>query len=163
MGHGFQVWKFNLKISPWEEKPCLPRAYSFWEASFSSRGIIFGVKEISIRETQPIRKSYIFDQKRQFGVNSLLRLNWKTTLTNHNWIQINFCKIHRYLYFNKVFTQSLPPLLFINSINRSWHLQIARTYLIFSCKELLVLNAEIFMKTTYTHAILWFPPSCFMK
>ena len=30
-----------------------------WEASFSSRGLIFGVEEISIPETRPIRKSYI--------------------------------------------------------------------------------------------------------
>ena len=42
---------------------------------------------------------------------------------------------NRYLYFNKVFTQSLPPLLFINYVNRSWCLKIARTYLIFSCKS----------------------------
>jgi hypothetical protein len=46
MGHGFQVWKFHLKISP-------------WEASFSSRGLIFGGEEISIPETRPIRKFYI--------------------------------------------------------------------------------------------------------
>ena len=59
MGRGFQVWKFHLKISPWEEKPCLPRAYGPWEASFSSRGLIFGGEEISIPETRPIQKSYI--------------------------------------------------------------------------------------------------------
>ena len=59
MGRGFQVWKFHLKISPWEEKPCLPRAYGPWEASFSSRGLIFGGEEISMPETQPIRKFYI--------------------------------------------------------------------------------------------------------
>ena len=59
MGRGFQVWKFHLKISPWEEKPCLLRAYNPWEASFSSRGLIFGGEEISIPETLPIRKSYI--------------------------------------------------------------------------------------------------------
>ena len=35
MGRGFQVWKFHLKISPWEEKPCLPRSYGSWEANFS--------------------------------------------------------------------------------------------------------------------------------
>ena len=63
MGRGFQVWKFHLKISPWEEKPCLPRAYGPWEASFSSRGLIFGGEEISIPETRPIRKSYIFCKK----------------------------------------------------------------------------------------------------
>ena len=61
MGRGFQVWKFHLKISPWEEKPCLPRAYGPWEASFSSRGLIFGGEEISIPETRPIRKSYILN------------------------------------------------------------------------------------------------------
>ena len=59
MDRWFQVWKFHLKISPWEEKPCLPRAYGPWEASFSSRGLIFGGEEISIPETLPIRKSYI--------------------------------------------------------------------------------------------------------
>jgi hypothetical protein len=59
MGRGFQIWKFHLKISPWEEKPCLPRAYGPWEASFSSRGLIFGGEEISIPETRPIRKSFI--------------------------------------------------------------------------------------------------------
>jgi hypothetical protein len=42
---GFQVWKFHLKISPWEKKAC--------------RGLIFGGEEISIPETRPIRKSYI--------------------------------------------------------------------------------------------------------
>jgi hypothetical protein len=55
MDHGFQVWKLHLKISPWEEKPCLPRAFG----SFSSRGLIFGGEEISIPETQPIQTSYI--------------------------------------------------------------------------------------------------------
>ena len=60
MGRGFQVWKFHLKISPWEKKPCLPRAYGPWEASFSSCWLIFGGEEISIPETWPIRKSYIF-------------------------------------------------------------------------------------------------------
>jgi hypothetical protein len=59
MGCGFQVWKLHLKISPWEEKPCLPRAYGPWEASFSSHGLIFGGEEISIPETWPIRKAYI--------------------------------------------------------------------------------------------------------
>ena len=59
MGRGFQVWKFHLKISPWEKKPSLPRAYGPWEASFSSLGLIFGGEEISIPETRPIRKSYI--------------------------------------------------------------------------------------------------------
>jgi hypothetical protein len=34
MGSGFQVWKFHLKIIPWEEKPCLPRAYGSWETFF---------------------------------------------------------------------------------------------------------------------------------
>jgi hypothetical protein len=59
MGHMFQVWKFHLKISPWEEKPHLLRAYGPWEANFSCRGLIFGGEEISIPETQPIQKSYI--------------------------------------------------------------------------------------------------------
>ena len=59
MGRGFQVWKFHLKISLWEEKPCLPRVYGPWKASFSSHGLIFGGKEISIPETRPIRKSQI--------------------------------------------------------------------------------------------------------
>ena len=58
MGRGLQVWKFHLKISPWEEKPCLPQVYGPWEASFSSRWLIFGGEEISIPETRPIRKSY---------------------------------------------------------------------------------------------------------
>ena len=55
----------NLKISPWEGKAYLPRAYGPWEESFSSRGLIFGGffnpwdEEISIPETRPIRKSYI--------------------------------------------------------------------------------------------------------
>ena len=34
MDRGFQVWKFHLKISPCEEKPCLPRTFGPWEASF---------------------------------------------------------------------------------------------------------------------------------
>ena len=61
MGRGFQVWKFHPKISPWEEKLCLPRAYSPWEASFSSRGLIFGGEGISIPETQLIQKSYNYN------------------------------------------------------------------------------------------------------
>jgi hypothetical protein len=74
MGRGFQVWKLHLKISPWEEKPCLPRAYGPWEASFSSRGLIFGGEEISIPETRPIRKSYIFhDLEHRF-------ILWKSTI-----------------------------------------------------------------------------------
>ena len=60
MGRGFQVWKFHLKISPLEEMPCLLRAYGPWEASFSSRGLIFGGEEFSMPETRPIRKSYIY-------------------------------------------------------------------------------------------------------
>ena len=59
MGRGFQVRKFHLKISPWKEKPCLLRAFGPWEASFSSRGLIFGGEEISIPEIWLIRKSYI--------------------------------------------------------------------------------------------------------
>ena len=31
----------NLKISPWDEKACLPRAYGAWEETFPSRGLIF--------------------------------------------------------------------------------------------------------------------------
>ena len=59
MGRGFQVWKIHLKISLWEEKPYLPKAYNPLEAWFSSRGLIFGDEEISIPVTLPIRKSYI--------------------------------------------------------------------------------------------------------
>jgi hypothetical protein len=55
-----RVWKFHLKIRLWKDKSCLPRAYGSWEASFSSRGLIFGGEEISIPETRPIWKSYIF-------------------------------------------------------------------------------------------------------
>ena len=57
----------TLKISPWDEKAYLPRAYGPWEESFSSRGLIFGGffnpwdEEISIPETRPIRKSYILN------------------------------------------------------------------------------------------------------
>ena len=65
-GNFFIPWvEKNLKISPWEGKSCLPRAYGPWEASFSSRGLIFGGffnpwdEEIPIPETRPIRKSYI--------------------------------------------------------------------------------------------------------
>jgi hypothetical protein len=55
----------NLKISPWDEKACLPRAYGPWEESFSSRGLIFGGffnpwdEEISIPDIRLIRKSLI--------------------------------------------------------------------------------------------------------
>jgi hypothetical protein len=55
----------NIKISPWEGKAYLLRAYGSWEESFSSRGLIFRGfsnpwdEEISIPETRPIRKSYI--------------------------------------------------------------------------------------------------------
>jgi hypothetical protein len=66
-GNFFIPWgEKNLKISQWEEKAYLLRAYSPWEESFSSRGLIFGGffnpwdEEISIPETRPIRKSYIF-------------------------------------------------------------------------------------------------------
>jgi hypothetical protein len=56
--------KKNLKVSPWEGKAYLP---SPREVSFSSRGLTFGGffnpwdEEISIPETRPIRKSYIFE------------------------------------------------------------------------------------------------------
>ena len=50
MGRGFQVWRFHLKVSLREEKPCLPQVYDPWEASFSSRGLIFGGEDISIPE-----------------------------------------------------------------------------------------------------------------
>ena len=55
----------NLKISPWDEKAYLPRAYGSWEESFSSRGLIFGGffnpwdEEISIPDIRLIRKSLI--------------------------------------------------------------------------------------------------------
>ena len=55
----------NLKISPWEGNSNLPRAYGPWEDRVSSLGLIFGGffnpwdEEISIPETQPIRKSLI--------------------------------------------------------------------------------------------------------
>ena len=55
----------NLKISPWEGKTYLPRAYGPWEESFSSRGLIFGGffnpwdEEISIPDIRLIRKSLI--------------------------------------------------------------------------------------------------------
>ena len=42
-GNFFIPWvEKNLKISPWEGKAYLPRAYGPWEESFSSRGLIFG-------------------------------------------------------------------------------------------------------------------------
>ena len=56
----------NLKISPWEGNSNLPRAYGPWEDRVSSLGLIFGGffnpwdEEISIPETRPIQKSYIF-------------------------------------------------------------------------------------------------------
>ena len=59
----------NLKISPWEGNSNLPRAYGPWEDRVSSLGLIFGGffnpwdEEISIRETRPIRKSYISCRK----------------------------------------------------------------------------------------------------
>ena len=58
MGGGFQVWKFQLKISPCEKKSlasCGPK--NPWGQSFSYRGLIFGGEEISIPETWPIPKS----------------------------------------------------------------------------------------------------------
>jgi hypothetical protein len=60
MGRGFQVWKFHLKISPWEEKPCLPRAYGPWEARFSSRGLIFGGEDFNEVKKFPYLKLYPF-------------------------------------------------------------------------------------------------------
>ena len=64
-GYFFIPWvEKTLKISPWEGKAYLPRAYGPWEESFSSLGLIFGGffnpwdEEISIPETRPIRKSY---------------------------------------------------------------------------------------------------------
>ena len=56
---GFRYGNFTLKLAHGKAKPCLPQGYSPWEASFSSRGLIFGGEEISIPETWPIRKSYI--------------------------------------------------------------------------------------------------------
>ena len=78
MGRGFQVCKFHLKISPGEEKPCLPLAYGPWEASFSSRWLIFGGEEISIPETRPIRKSYIYAISNLSYFKLLLRI-WSLT------------------------------------------------------------------------------------
>ena len=52
MACGFQVWKFHLKISPWEEKLASQGPGGPREASFSSRGLIFGGEEISIPETE---------------------------------------------------------------------------------------------------------------
>ncbi len=44
MGRGFQVWKFHLKISPWEEKPCLPRTVPNMTLQVTSKFIGFSVK-----------------------------------------------------------------------------------------------------------------------
>jgi hypothetical protein len=50
------------------------QAYGSWEASFSSRGLIFGGEEISIPETRPIRKSYIYHStKLPFDLRKLLK------------------------------------------------------------------------------------------
>ena len=38
------------------------RAYGPWEASFSFHGLIFGGEEISITETRPVWKSYIYQK-----------------------------------------------------------------------------------------------------
>ena len=93
MGHMFQVWKFHLKISPWEEKPHLLRAYGPVEASFSSCGLIFGGEEISIPETQPIQKSYI-------SVSSFLSYFVKT----HAFVQCFFlhflCFLHLFRFLD---------------------------------------------------------------
>jgi hypothetical protein len=85
MGRGFQAWKFHLKISPWEEKPCLPRAYGPWEAKFSYRGLIFGGEEISIPETRPIRKSYISLLKVGRNYPYIFQKATKSVYVIHEW------------------------------------------------------------------------------
>ena len=73
----------TLRISPWEGKTYLPRAYGPWEESFSSRGLIFGGffnpwdEEISIPKTRPIRKSYILVYSPDF--------HWITFQNSHNY------------------------------------------------------------------------------
>ena len=53
-------WFTGMEISPKMGRKALPLwAYGPWEASFFSRGLIFGGEEILIPETRPIRKSYI--------------------------------------------------------------------------------------------------------
>ena len=93
MSHGFQVWKFHLKISPWEEKPCLPRAYSPWVANFSSLRLIFGGEKMSIPQTQPIRKSYIYTGGRNVWGGWFLAGNqdwrfWKTQFFRVGFFEI---------------------------------------------------------------------------
>ena len=78
MGCGFRVWKFHLKISQWE-KTLPPVGYGSWEGSFSSRWLVFGGKEVSIPETGPIRKPYIFDQ---------IRKKW-LICTSEEWVRIH--------------------------------------------------------------------------
>ena len=58
MGRGFQVWKFHLKISLWEEKAYLSWAWPLGGKIFFP-WLIFGGEEISMPESRPIRKSYI--------------------------------------------------------------------------------------------------------
>jgi hypothetical protein len=61
---GFRNGNFTLKLARGKKNlaSCgrpVPRTYGPWEASFSSRGLIFEGEEISIPENRPIRKSYI--------------------------------------------------------------------------------------------------------
>ena len=65
-GNFFIPWvEKSLKISLWEGKAYLLGAYGSWQESFFFLKVIFGGffnpwdEEISIPETQPIRKSYI--------------------------------------------------------------------------------------------------------
>ena len=78
---GFRYGNFTLKLARGKKKPCLPRAYGPWEASFSSRGLIFGGEEISIPETRPIQKSYIGTVQRK--CKSVLHFN------DFKWIDSN--------------------------------------------------------------------------
>ena len=58
---GFRYGNFTLKLARGKKSlaSCGPTALG--RARFSSRGLIFGGEEISIPETRPIRKSYIFN------------------------------------------------------------------------------------------------------
>ena len=62
---GFGYGNLTLKLTS-GKKTLPPVGYGSWEGSFSSRWLVFGGKEVSIPETGPIRKPYIFDQKCQF-------------------------------------------------------------------------------------------------
>ena len=49
-----------------------PKPYGPWEASFSTRRLIFWGEDISMPETQPIRKSYIPTQQHRIEEKQLL-------------------------------------------------------------------------------------------